>query len=494
VFPGNGGEVDALAFSPDGLRLASGGRADVLLWDVAGRRVLRRLADDQAQVSALAFSPDGALIAGGREDSGAVVWEAESGEERARLVPRRRPPSGLETQEYLGPVTQLFFSADGRRLATVGMNAVFAWELPARGRPAGEPRRLDPPDRADVGRAGGHFGPGTGLTVAYGAMAVRWDAASGKELGRIGRPVDLNSVLGRWVRWSVLSSDGRLLAAGSESGALAVWEMATGEEVLRLQGEGASETGVCSLAFDASGRLLAAGRVDGVVRIWSVGSGKELARREGHKGKASALAFSPDGRLLASGGADTTVLLWDVAGLDKVDRGAGKLKPDDLEERWRLLAGADSPAAHRAAAELAADPDRATPFLAERLRAHPLSEREIDRRIADLDADAFAVRERASAELRQAGDAVEAALRREATHGPPPEARRRIGELLQALPPPKPGVLTGETVRTVRALGVLERAGTAEARRLLRELAKEGRVEQVRAEARAALERLPRNP
>jgi WD40 repeat protein len=488
-FPGHRGSVSALAFTPDGRRLASGGDDATLIWDVGGRRVLRQWAGEREDASAivtnaLAFGADGALIAAGREDGSVVVRETETGDERFR------------SEANSGPVMQILLSADGRRLAGLSRDAVLAWEVPARGRKAGEPSRLAAPEdrrRRRTAQAIGLFGPGSVLTIAYRAEAVRWDTASGKELARTGRrPGERDEEVGDWTDAAALSPDVRLLAVGSDRGALAVWELATGEEVLRLQRKGTYKDRIYAVAFDPSGRLLAAGQEDGLVRVWSVASGKELARWKGHTGWALAVAFSPDGRVLASGGADTTVLLWDAAGLGKADRGAGKLKLDEREERWRLLAGAAAAAAHRAAAELEADPDRTTPFLAERLKAPPpsLSEREIDRLIADLDAEEFAVRERASAELRKAGAAPESALRR-AERSPSAEVRRRVGELLEALQPPQ-GVLTGEAVQSLRALRVLEQAGTPESRRLLRVLAKEGRTRQVQAEAQAALERLER--
>ena len=70
--------------------------------------------------------------------------------------------------------------------------------------------------------------------------------------------------------------------------------------------------GAHSLAFSTDGKLLASGTGTGSVKLWDVASGTLARSLEGHTSWASAVAFSPDGRTLASGGHDNTVRLWKV--------------------------------------------------------------------------------------------------------------------------------------------------------------------------------------
>ena len=75
---GHAGEVRAVAFRPDGRRLASGG-ADhtVRIWDPTTGRLLETLRSHQTPIVCLAYSPDGRRLASADEDGPIRVWEPE---------------------------------------------------------------------------------------------------------------------------------------------------------------------------------------------------------------------------------------------------------------------------------------------------------------------------------------------------------------------------------------------------------------------------------
>jgi hypothetical protein len=136
--------------------------------------------------------------------------------------------------------------------------------------------------------------------------------------------------------------------------------------------------------------------------------------------------------------------------------------------------------------ELAARPTQSLAFLGKRLRpAAPLEPTRLQRLVAELDDDKFAVRERATQELAGLGDQAGPALTRVLARGPSFEARRRLEGLLKgyarsALPP---GLL-----QQLRALEVLVLIKTPEAGQLIQALAGGSSEARLTREAQAALE------
>src|SRR5262249_39612021 len=260
------------------------------------------------------------------------------------------------------------------------------------------------------------------------------------------------------------SPDSRLMAINCVEKSIPIWETVTGRERCQLEGH---EGPTACVTFAPDGGTLASAGYDQTIRLWDVENGKELRKLTGHRGKANALAFTPDGRTLISGGDDTTILFWDVAGVTERKRAEARLTPQEWEALWKALAGTDGAQAHRAIARLTASPETVA-ALNERLQPAPKIDADrLERLLRDLDSENFAVRDKATREIEKLGEvarpAIEHAL---AATDASPEKHRRLERLHRQLRIP-----TGEPLRELRALEVLERLATPEARQVIEKLA-----------------------
>jgi hypothetical protein len=263
------------------------------------------------------------------------------------------------------------------------------------------------------------------------------------------------------------SPDGSLLATantGSSTEPVHLWEVATGRSLARWRHAG----GARAVAFAPNGLTLAAGGHEGVV-VWDIPTRQELARFEAHLGAVKSIAWSPDSTLLVSGAADGTLLVWDTTGQLRDGRLLPRvLKDEEMNRLWEGLLSADPREAHDATWKLAACADSAS-FLAKRLRPiAPLDAERLKKLLADLDADDFVVRERATQQLAGLGQTAAPALRKEAGPDAGPEALVRVRLLLKRL---ESTAAVAESRRSVRAVAVLEANNSAESRGLLKTLA-----------------------
>jgi hypothetical protein len=178
------------------------------------------------------------------------------------------------------------------------------------------------------------------------------------------------------------------------------------------------------------------------------------------------------------------ILIWDLQPSTwPVPKPVGELERNELDALWADLAR-DARTAYRAIATLTAAPAQTVPFLRVHLQPVVVDGKRVAKLLADLGSEQFPTRETASRELIRLRYEAEALLRRARDEKPSPEMRRRLDAILaEAMPQPV------ESLRTLRAIAVLERIGTPQARRVLEKLSGGADVRETR-EAKKALERL----
>jgi hypothetical protein len=286
----------------------------------------------------------------------------------------------------------------------------------------------------------------------------------------------------------VFSADDRFLASAGDDHRIFVWETATHQRLTQISTKDRGE--VSGLALSPDGRYLAwCAGAEATVHVVDVALDGRERVLPGHGGAITALAFSSDGRRLATGSADTTVLVWGAPAWEATATKRPELHKDELEKLWLQLARSDDIAKvyENIAAGVAA-PGQIVPFLKNRLAEGKKAKATADL-VAELDDKLFAVRQRAFDELEARGEVARPDIVKAIDGKPSLEMRKRLDDLLLAIDQRK-GRPSPDELRQIRAVQMLEWIGSADARKLLKDLSAGSQALWQTQEAKAALERL----
>jgi len=498
-------------FSPDGRLLAvANSTGGIRLWDFAARRFRPAGTGHADGVTALALSLDGRTVATGGRDGVARVWPAEGGEPRAMGEPG-------------DAVAALAFLPRGELAAAREPGTLELWDTLAA-------RRLWVDANTGMGSpvlafdANGLRLRGADTAGKYGV----WDAASGKRVETLraaalgGRPAfipgadklcwasrDALNVLDvkRGTKFSMGDTAGPKRQLGSSLNvgpwcdvaattrggtAVVLCDLHSGKTFdLRLSQAGPSP-GWGAAMFSPDERIVAAVGGRGAVDFIAVPTG-ELIGQVSHGTGVLCACWSSDGKRFVTGGVDGTALVWEVPGsASEPSPAAVTTRPADgadLTAMWDDLAGDDAGKAFRAVLGLAAGGDRAVELVRGNAKVPGAGwADDIRRLVAGLSADTYNQRQKSHEELRKLGPNALASLEEALRKPQSLEARVRLEGIVEALR--KSGEASGEELRSLRAVSVLERAGGPAAETVLRSLAAGVDGLRVTDAAKAALARM----
>jgi WD40 repeat protein len=485
---GHRGGIRCVCFSPDGQRLATAGDGSTIrLWDVKTGRQVGTCPGRRQSFLRVLFSADGKNLFAQVPTSPIQEWDATTGKQRRLLEVKTARPGRREL------IRTIALAPGGKSLTAISQGVWGRdeeWALVTWGLRGLEPRVtvLAPPKRPAWPPV---LAPDGSLFARFDGPAIQvCETVAGKERFTLTVPGDT-------VVNGAFAPDNATLATvclcrdanRAKTMTLVIWELVTGQEIRRYDLGRLRASYGAPLAFSADGRFLAGGgENDSPTRLWDLATGKELLRLEGQREVVTSLAFSPDGKRLASGLRNGLALVWATPSAVHRPRVPGpRLSARRLEELWADLAQ-DSPVKAQAARWGLIDAGaQVVALLKEHIRpVAAVKASELARLIAELDSDRFATREAASRELMKLGPQAESALRKVLAGRPTAEMRRRVKALLA-----QPGLAgSAETARRLRGIQVLEAMGSKEARQVLEALAQGAAAARETQAAKAALERV----
>jgi WD40 repeat protein len=216
-----------LVFSPDGRRLAGGGRHNCV-WDVATGEMLHEFPGDLNLP--VAFSPDGRKMAVSAET---IRLGDRDGESPFRRFGEKRvstPPEWLPFPSQQPGFPPLAFSPNGELIAALE-----------------EVQHAGPPDPLHT------IPPPDGVIRIY-------QVATGKDIRVLrGHRGPISSVQ--------FSPDGNTLVSGGEDGTVRLWNAMNGKELQRFEGH---RDAVTSVAFAPDGQAVISGSRDSTALIWDI--------------------------------------------------------------------------------------------------------------------------------------------------------------------------------------------------------------------------------
>lgn len=309
------GSVNAIVFSPDGKRIASGfSNSGITVWDSitgAQKYNLRH----SSSVTAIAFSPDGKQIVSGSEDLTIRIWATATGDLNKDFVAHR------------GTIAAIAFLQDSQWFASVSSDFTFKiWDSAIsdiKAATASHSRRVMAVICSQDGKRI--------ASTSTGFIVRIWDATTGEcEKSFVRGGDDITAI--------VFSPDSKRIALAVDGGYIEMWEAATGRITRTLGRHGSFFGGVgisdrrkyyhwtsvptTTITFSPDGKWILAGQRDGHSDVWDTATGDWEISIEGHVEPLRTIAFSPDGKWVAVGSQsiNPTIRIWNVGASLKASR------------------------------------------------------------------------------------------------------------------------------------------------------------------------------
>jgi WD40 repeat protein/class 3 adenylate cyclase len=291
--------IDAVAWSPDGRWIATGGNdSSVRVWEANSGQLMERLTGHTGVLTSVDWSPDSQWIVSGGSDGTARVWELELHPTRGTVEVEGRQAYLLSAEQTQSGMVAAF-SPDGQGVITgdLGIAAVKIWDLSVEG----DAEVVNVPTDELLGPVEVGYLPDGRIVAPHdrGAVAV-WEVGTDTSelMETLGSPMGES---GTAVVQVAPSPDGDLVATvPGFSNVVSVWNLET--NALAFDFDVTGEEPISSMDWSGDGRYLALSVYDGTLHVLDADNGGRHTLVGSEPDHAMiALAFAPDGRTIAVG-------------------------------------------------------------------------------------------------------------------------------------------------------------------------------------------------
>ncbi len=290
--------VPGIAFSPDGAWVASCGALEIHVWDAKTGKKLHTLKGHKKDVTALAFGKTKNLLASAGDDKKLILWDVAA--EKADFV----------SDDQNQPLSAVAFSSTDRTVGTVNRAGdLMVFSLDAMGK---NPKLALSTGISDTGPSNALAFTRDGAGVFTAGQDQKIKLTAGPEgMPGFGAASLVRKFEGHTkpINSLAVSKDGATLVSGSSDQTVIVWDANSGKLDRVFQGH---IQPVIAVAIRPDGKQVASGSEDGSIRLWPLNKADEHRAFPEAKDNLWAVAFGADGRTVASGGADRIVRVYDA--------------------------------------------------------------------------------------------------------------------------------------------------------------------------------------
>ncbi|MDM8527440.1 AAA-like domain-containing protein [Anaerolineales bacterium HSG24] len=296
------GQVKTVAQA--GILFATGdSNGQIVLWNIETQQPLSQFGHP-LQINSLAFSPDGQRLASASEDGSIILWNIAD--------PANPQSVGSPFVDDNSPVRAVTFSPDGQILASGGENGYTAlWDITEPDNPISKNRINTRPINSIAFNHSGQIL----VSGSDDSAIIIWDSSNLNDL-RLRSEIPDHSQQVNHVAFSP-TQDNLFVSAGSDN-AIFLWDVTDPSNPNRQSSLVGHTSFVLAVAFSPDGQTLASGGGDSAVILWDVSnpaSGQQITTLSGHTDSVNSVVFSNNQAIsatLISGSDDSSVIMWDV--------------------------------------------------------------------------------------------------------------------------------------------------------------------------------------